>query len=153
MDQLQAMVPSHNVSSKHAHSAFTVISQPSGASWSCCHASHDMCLTHSVVSASWTWVCVCLHSRLPVAASINLVFLWTSTCSYLLYLMVSAFICLTATLPPPPTFQLAIPLLSGLLSLSQSAPATRGFFLLLQLLKKSFPTLPGLWEIPWKHTL
>lgn len=102
MGQLQAMLPSHNVSSKHAHSAFTVISQPWGASWTCCHASHDMCLTHSVVSASWTWVCVCLHSRLPVAASINLVFLWTSTGSYLLYLMVSAFICLTAFLSPTP---------------------------------------------------
>lgn len=84
-------------------------------------------LIHGVVSASWTWVCVCLHSRLFVAASINLVFLWTSTCSYLLYLMVSAFICLTAALSPPlSNWQFLFS--PGLLSLSQNAPATRVSF-------------------------
>lgn len=152
MDQLQAMLPSHNVSSKHAHSAFTVISQPSGASWTCCHASHDMYLTHSVVSASWTWVCVsplpfacsCIHQLgIPLDLHMLIPTLSNGFCLYLPHCN------------SPPTPHLPTGNSSSLRpSFSESeCSCYQCFFLLLQLLKKSFPTLPGLWEIPWKHTL
>lgn len=79
-------------------------------------------LSQSVVSASWTWICVCLHSCLQLHLSTSW-YLCTASCP--LNLTGSALpVYLSATLSFPTFSRQSLCFSVVLLSLSQSPPAT-----------------------------